>query len=187
MNFDDALTNLRANLNATWFQHYDTILGDVASVIQQRSQSYDGETLVWERLDEPEKYITLIEMKLARIKSELAVSAKTGVQWNEDNAIDLIAYTIFLIAFKRLGGTEVSAEGKPLTSVTTFGYRSIHTKDIDADDPPDPPKPFVPGKQPHPYTGHWPADDSVIEAARQASVDTDAAKVEGNEGDEPSA
>lgn len=82
-------------LNGCWEECLKKAIRDVEAKIAERGPEYEQETPLWMRLHTSEQYSTLIRLKAERVSSELR---RLRLPWNPDNAQDLIAYTLFLIA-----------------------------------------------------------------------------------------
>ncbi len=70
--------------------------------IFERAPQYEAISPLWMRLNAPAAFQTMISLKAHRVASELEqLDADNFGVWNEDNAIDLIVFTVFLIAYTR--------------------------------------------------------------------------------------
>lgn len=87
-------------LKSQWMFATNRVLSDIRGKIAERAPQYDQVTPVWMRLTKPEQFVTMIMIKAERVRSELSDPNKTFETWDPDNAIDLIVYTLFLVAYK---------------------------------------------------------------------------------------
>lgn len=70
--------------------------------ITNKAADYENLTPVWMRLTKASDYSAIIRIKAERVISELEnVTLDEDHEWDDDNAIDLVVYTLFLIAFGR--------------------------------------------------------------------------------------
>ena len=80
----------------------DEACKDVTQKITDKGLDYDKLTPVWMRLTKASDYAAIIKIKSERVIASLEDVTLDGEhEWDDDNALDLIVYTLFLIAFSR--------------------------------------------------------------------------------------
>lgn len=96
--FHPEIVNAMTNLSTEWTRCMNLARAICTSKTEERAPQYDQNTPVWMRLTRPEQFATLLMVKAERVCSEL--SGKTDLtDFDPDNAVDLIVYTTFLVAY----------------------------------------------------------------------------------------
>ncbi len=85
-------------LNKIWDEELQAALDVVKDKIGSRGHQYEKTTPVWMSLTNPSDYQTMLKIKSRRIISELE-GLESFDNWDPDNAIDIIAYAAFLVAY----------------------------------------------------------------------------------------
>lgn len=85
---------------------FKTALSEANKAVLQKMEDkgldYDKLTPVWMRLTKASDYAAIIKIKAERVIASLEGITLDGEhEWDDDNALDLVVYTLFLIAFSR--------------------------------------------------------------------------------------
>ncbi len=100
------ITELIHELDLLWGAELGQVIKEVREMITKKAPSYDNVSPVWMRLATPAAFQTIISIKANRILSQLEALDSLEETWNPDNAIDLMVYTAFLIAYSRFAKTQ---------------------------------------------------------------------------------
>jgi len=95
-------------LDIIWGAELGTVIKEARAKITEKAPDYEQHTPVWMSLNEPHDFQTMLKLKSRRVVSELERLESFEETWDPDNAIDLIVYLSFLVAYSRFAKKGVS-------------------------------------------------------------------------------
>lgn len=94
-------------LDNLWDTCMQEAFDSIKTKLAVKEGQYEQFSAVWQRFNTAEQFVTMVMLKAHRVESELApVLLDEHHTWDPDNAVDLIAYTLFLIAYSQFVKTK---------------------------------------------------------------------------------
>lgn len=105
---------LIARLNKVWDDCLQEAFKAISDKLIERKPEHEQISALWQRFNTSEQFSTMIMLKANRVASELAtVLLDEHHTWDSDNARDLVAYTLFLIAYSQFVKTDSAPPTMP--------------------------------------------------------------------------